>query len=154
MQDRLIDDVIIKELKVIQTKDTDDLNNGWLIDILRATDEVKIDGDSFGQIYLTTANENSIKGFHLHKTKTDHFCVIRGLAKMVLIDNRKGSQTYKQINEIIMGEENFKVVRVPVGVKHAFKNIGNGPVYMLNYMTPAFDVNHPDTITTTEDYDW
>ena len=151
---QLIDGVETKKLKVIQTYDKDKKNNGWLIDILRATDEIKKDKDKFAQIYVTTAYPGMVKGFHWHKTKTDLFCVIVGKAKLVLIDDRENSPTKGMINEFIMGEGNYIVVRVPPYVKHAFKNIGDSIVYMLNYMNPAYDANNLDDYTSEENYKW
>jgi len=145
----LIKGVEVKELKKIITYDKDKKENGWLIDILRATDKIKKDRDKFGQVYMTTAHPGMIKGFHWHKKKVDLFCVIAGTAKLVLVDDRDGSPTKGFVNEFIMGSEGkYIVVRVPPFVKHAFKNIGNDLVYMLNCMNPAYDPDHPD------DYSW
>ena len=77
-EEKLIDGVEVKELQTIQTFDMNKKHNGWLIDILRDTDSIKIDGDNFSQIYVTTAFPECVKGFHWHKTKIDHFCVISG----------------------------------------------------------------------------
>lgn len=152
---KLIDNVKVKKLKKIKTFDTDENENGWLIDILRATDVIKKDKDKFAQMYVTTAYPNAVKGFHLHKIKVDLFCVIAGTAKLVLIDDRKDSPTKGMVNEFIMGDEGeFMVVRVPPYVKHAFKNIGKTLVYILNCMSPAYDPKHPDEYHCKGDYRW
>lgn len=146
---RLIDGVAVKKLEKIITYDSSKVENGWLIDILRATDDIKKDGDKFAQIYVTAAYPKMVKGFHWHKKKVDLFCVVAGTAKLVLVDDRQASPTKGIINEFVMGEDGeFMVVRVPTYVKHAFKNIGSSVACMLNYMAPAYDPKDPD------DYKW
>lgn len=152
--DKLIEGVEIKKLKKIITYDLRNKENGWLIDILRATDKIKKDGNNFAQIYITTAYPGMIKGFHWHKKKVDLFYVVTGTAKLVLIDDRENSTTKGRLNEFIMGEEGENiVVCVPPYVKHGFKNIGKNIVYILNYMNPAHDSNDPDNYHWN-DYKW
>jgi len=148
---KLINGVGIKKLKKIITKDLDGHYNGWLIDVLRGNDKIKSDKKNFSQLYVTTCLPKMIKGFHLHKKKTDHFCVVGGKAKLVLIDNRPYSSTFKIKNEFIIGDDNPMVIRVPPGVKHGFKNIGKTVIYIINYMNPPFDKNDPDTESSKED---
>lgn len=153
--EKLIDGVEVKELKKIMTYDSQKIENGWLIDILRATDDIKKDGDNFSQIYVTVAYPGMVKGFHWHKKKTDMFCVIAGTVKMVLADDRENSPTRGIINEFVMGEKgDYIVVRVPPFVKHAFKNIGKDDAYILNYMNPAYDKDDPDDYTWEGGYEW
>ena len=146
---KLIEGVELKKLKKVITHDMNKKENGWLMDILRATDVIKKDGDKFAQLYITTAYPGMTKGFHWHKKKVDLFCVIVGTAKLVLVDDRDKSPTKGFVNEFIMGNEGeYIVVRVPPFIKHAFKNIGNDLVYMLNCMNPAYDIDDSD------DYSW
>jgi dTDP-4-dehydrorhamnose 3,5-epimerase len=151
---KLINDVVVKRLKKISTKDLDGKYNGWLIDVLRNDDKIKSDGNNFSQLYVTTCLPKMIKGFHLHQKKTDHFCAIGGKIKMVLIDDRQNSSTFGMKNEFIMGDENPIIIRVPPGVKHGFKNVGETMIYLINYMTPSFDKNDPDTKSSKEDVKW
>ena len=152
--ERLIEGVEIKKLKKIITYDSHNKENGWLIDILRATDKIKKDGDKFAQIYVTTAYPGMVKGFHWHKKKVDIFCVIAGTAKLVLIDDRENSPTKGSLNEFVMSEEGeYIVVLVPPYVKHAFKNVGKSIAYILNYMNPAHDPDDPDNYHWN-DYEW
>ncbi|MCK4497211.1 MAG: dTDP-4-dehydrorhamnose 3,5-epimerase family protein [Candidatus Aenigmarchaeota archaeon] len=154
-EQRLIDGIEVKRLEKIKTKDLKGNENGWLVDVLRATDSIKKDGNNFSQIYITTAFPDMVKGFHWHKKKTDIFFVVSGTAKLVLIDGREDSPTKGMVNEFVMGEEGEMIlVLVPPYVKHAFKNIGKDIVYMLNYMNPAFDLNDPDSYHWKGNYEW
>ncbi len=152
--DQLIDGVEVKELKIIQTFDKNKTNNGWLIDILRATDTIKKDGDKFAQLYVTTAYPGMIKGFHWTKKKTYLFFCASSLAKLVIIDDRPNSPTHGYVNEILMGEGNYKVVRIPSSVKRAFKNIGDKLLLMFNCVDVAYSPQDPDILDWDSDYDW
>lgn len=152
--DKLIDGVEIKELKVIQTFNKEKVNNGWLIDILRSTDPIKKDKDRFAQLYMTTAYPGMVKGFHWTKKKTYLFFCATSLAKLVLIDDRHGSPSYGNINEILMGEDNFKVVRIPPLVKRAFKNIGDKLLLMFNCVDIPYTPEDHDIYDWEIDYDW
>jgi len=152
--DRLIDGVEIKELKKITTYDFQKKENGFLIDILRGDDEIKKDGPKLDQIYMTTAFPGKVKGFHWTKKKTYLFCVVIGKAKLVIIDDREDSKTIGMVNEIIIGEDNYKVVRIPPLVKRGFKNIGENMLVMLNIVTPGFDPKDPDILDWKYDYKW
>jgi len=144
-----IEGVELKKMDKIKTYDSFGDENGWLIDILRGTDGIKLDGKNFSQIYITVAYPSKVKGFHWHKTKVDMFFVVKGTIKLVLVDTRKESSTKGYVNEFIMGENGENVmVRVPRYVKHAIKNIGDDNAYILNYMDPGYNPTHPDS------YEW
>ena len=46
----------------------------------------------FGEIYFSTAYPGVIKGWHEHTKMTLNYCVIKGMIKLVLIDNRPKNQ--------------------------------------------------------------
>ena len=48
-----------------------------------------------------------IKGWHEHTKQTQNYCVIKGMIKLVLYDNRKNSETYKELNELFIGDKNY-----------------------------------------------
>jgi dTDP-4-dehydrorhamnose 3,5-epimerase len=147
--EKLIDGVEVKELRRIATYDSDNNENGWLVDILRSEDPIKKDGKNFSQIYVTTAKPGMVKGFHWHKKKVDLFFVVAGTVKLVLVDDRDGSPSIGSVNEFLMGEDGRNIiVRVPQNVKHALKNVGDEMAYVMNYMNPPFDPKDPD------DYAW
>lgn len=148
---RKIEGIEIKKLEKIKTFDLENNENGWLMDILRATDEIK-NNDKFAQIYVTAASPNSVKGFHWYKKKTNYFCVIKGKVKLVVIDKREASPTKGEINEFIMGDENPILVKIPPYLSAAFKNIGKEEALILNCPDTIFDKN--DYFSSKEDYKW
>ncbi len=146
----MIEGVVVKELRVIPDE------RGRLMEILRADDHFFT---KFGQVYLTTAYPGVVKAWHYHKRQWDHFCVVCGMAKVVLYDPREESPTQGEINEFFMGEHNPILVRIPPLVYHGFKNIGQKEVLLINIPTEPYNYEEPDEFRVDPHggvvpYDW
>ena len=146
----LIHGVVVKPLRVVADE------RGRLMEILRRDDPFF---RTFGQAYLTTAYPGVVKAWHCHAKQTDHFCVVRGMAKVVLWDGRRGSPTKGRINEFFIGELNPRLVVIPKMVMHGYKAIGEGETYLINFPTELYNYRKPDEIrlpahTKKIPYDW
>jgi dTDP-4-dehydrorhamnose 3,5-epimerase len=147
---RLIDGVVLKNLKVIPDE------RGWLMEILRADDPFF---SKFGQVYLTVAYPDVVKGWHYHKRQNDHFCCVKGMLKVALYDGREGSPTKGLVNEFFLGEKNPQLVRIPAGVLHGMKGIGTEPAFLVNVTDQVYDYAEPDEYRVAPHggeipYDW
>jgi len=91
----MIDGVMVKQLRVLPDE------RGRLMEILREDDEIYM---RFGQVYLTTGYPGVVKAWHYHKVQFDHFCVVKGMMKVVLYDSRDGSPA-RQRHPLRLGEE-------------------------------------------------
>ena len=131
----LIDGVTVKALRVIPDE------RGMLMEILRNDDPFF---RRFGQAYISMAYPGAVKAWHYHKIQTDHFCVVKGMGKVVLYDGRKGSLTKGRINEFFIGERNPKLVVIPRLVMHGFKAVGHEPAFLLNIPTEVYNYKTPD----------
>ena len=131
----MIDGVQVKDLKLIADE------RGFLMEILRRDDPLF---KQFGQAYVTAAYPGVVKAWHYHTKQTDYFCVLTGMAKIVLYDARDGSPTQGQIAEIFMGEQTRKLLLIPPHVYHGFKNIGQELCLILNLPTELYDYTQPD----------
>jgi dTDP-4-dehydrorhamnose 3,5-epimerase len=131
----MIKDVATKALKVIPDE------RGFLMEILREDDPLF---ERFGQAYLTVAYPGVVKGWHYHKVQKDYFTVVKGMAKVVLYDNREGSPTKGEVNEFFLGEKNPTLLVIPPLVVHGIKGIGVEPAYLLNIPTRKYDYANPD----------
>ena len=85
-----------------------------------------------------------VKGWHYHRKQTDHFVFVKGMAKVVLYDNREGSKTRGEINEFFMGEQNPILLVIPPFVLHGMKGIGTEPAYLVNTPTEHYVYDDPD----------
>jgi len=131
----MIEGVATKKLKVIPDE------RGFLMEVFRRDDDFF---ERFGQAYVTVVYPGVVKGWHYHRTQTDHFCVLKGMGKVVLYDGREGSPTRGEVNEFFMGERQPILLRIPVGVAHGFKGIGTEPAYLLNIPNEPYDYDEPD----------
>ena len=131
----MIDGVVVKQLKVIPDE------RGRLMEILRCDDEMF---GKFGQVYLTTGYPGVVKAWHYHKVQTDHFCVVKGMMKVVLYDSRDGSPTKGEVNEFFMGEHRPILLRIPFLVYHGFKTVSLEEALLINIPTEAYTYAEPD----------
>jgi len=131
----MIEGVKIKKLKVIPDE------RGRLMEMLRSDDEVF---EKFGQVYLTTTLPGAVKAWHYHKTQNDNFVCVKGMAKVVLFDGRKGSKTKGDINEFFIGEHNQVLLRIPRMVFHGFKCISEHECFIINCPTEKYNYKTPD----------
>ena len=131
----MINGVKIKEL----VTHCDD--RGYFREVLRDDDNLL---KRFGQTSVTETYPGIIKAFHWHKKQDDLWYVAKGMAKVVLYDMRKDSETYKQTQIIYAGEENSVLILIPSGVAHGYMVIGNKPVLLFYHTTESYDPNEPD----------
>ena len=106
--------------------------------------------DRFGEIYFSCTHPGAIKAWHLHKKMTLNYAVIYGELKFVLYDDRQGSPTQGEIQEIFLSPENYCMVTVPPLIWNGFKGIGVNTTIVANCATLAHD---PDEIERREPFD-
>jgi dTDP-4-dehydrorhamnose 3,5-epimerase len=128
----MINDVEITILKNICDE------RGRIMHMLKSTDS---NFEKFGEIYFSTAYPGVVKGWHEHTKMTLNYAVIKGMIKLVLIDNRKESSTYKEIQEIYIGENNYVLVKIPPKIINGFKNITNDECIVANCSSIPHDKN-------------
>ncbi len=124
-----MEDQKTKSCKRVVTRDHEGKENGWLLEIASTHDQFT--ENMAGQVYLSVAKPKTVKGFHLHKKKTNHFTCIKGNVKLVVWDGTK-------YHEYLMGEDNFITVKVKPGEPAAFYNPGDEDAYIINCCFPAY----------------
>ena len=113
--------------------------------------------EEFGEIYFSWVYPDVIKGWHLHKQMALNYAVPIGMIKLVLYDNRDNSPTKGELMELFIGEDNYVLVHVPVGIVNGFKGVGTKPAMVANCATIP---HNPDEIVRidpsdkTIPYDW
>jgi dTDP-4-dehydrorhamnose 3,5-epimerase len=115
--------------------------------------------ERFGQVYVTAVYPGVVKGWHYHKIQTDHFVCVSGMAKVVLYDGREGSPTRGEVNEVFMGHQRPRLLKIPPGVLHGFKGIGQEVTIIVNVPTELYNYQQPDEYrlpahTDQVPYDW
>ena len=91
----------------------------------------------FGEIYFSTVNPGAVKGWHIHRQMTLNYACVSGLVKLVLYDDRAGSPTRGQLQELFVGDSNYVLVRIPPMVWNGVKGLGSAPAMIANCASHA-----------------
>ncbi|OGL72716.1 dTDP-4-dehydrorhamnose 3,5-epimerase [Candidatus Uhrbacteria bacterium RIFCSPHIGHO2_12_FULL_57_11] len=119
----MIHDVLVQPLrKIVDAR-------GRVMHMMKSTDP---HFEKFGEIYFSTAYPGIIKGWHVHSLMTINYAVVKGTIQLVLYDQRPDSSTRGEVQEIIMGDHNYVLVRVPPGVVNGFRVIGTEEAIVAN----------------------
>ncbi|MEE9166914.1 MAG: dTDP-4-dehydrorhamnose 3,5-epimerase family protein [Candidatus Neomarinimicrobiota bacterium] len=129
---------------------------GFLMEVLREDNGLL---RKFGQTTFTVAYKDTIKAFHWHRKQDDIWFVATGKAVVVLHDLRKDSPTRGVTQIIRAGENDYKLILIPVGVAHGYKVVSKEPVLLFYHSTHAYNREHPDEERipwndSTIDFDW
>jgi dTDP-4-dehydrorhamnose 3,5-epimerase len=111
----------------------------------------------FGEIYFSIIYPGVIKGWHLHSRMTINYAVVDGNIKLVLFDQRPDSPTRNQIQEIVFGQIDYQLVRVPPGVVNGFTAVGGTRAIVANCASIPHDpgeITRIDPFTPSIPYDW
>ena len=144
----MIDGVSIKQLKKIPDE------RGCIFHMLRNDDPVF---EKFGEIYFSKVYPGVIKAWHIHTKMILNYAVVSGMIKLVLYDDRKNSKTKGELMEIFLGDENYSLVKIPVGVWNGFKGIGTKEAIVANCASMPHDpdeIKRKDPFTKDIPYDW
>jgi UDP-2-acetamido-2,6-beta-L-arabino-hexul-4-ose reductase len=127
-------------MKGIQVQDLDKKSDerGWLIEMLG--DELHEENKPFGQIHVSVAYPGKVRGNHYHQRKTEWFSVPNGNGLLLLKDLATGEE-----EEVLMGENALKTVKITPGIVHAIKNNGTNDMVLIVYTDETFDPADPDT---------
>lgn len=106
--------------------------------------------EGFGEIYFSTVYPGAVKGWHLHKRMTLNYAVVSGTIKLVLFDDRAESPTKGELNELLIGDNNYSLVSIPPYVWNGFKGVGVTPSILANCATEPHD---PDEIQRLDPFD-
>ena len=144
----MIDGVVVRPLRRIPDE------RGFIMHMLRSDDP---EFEQFGEIYFSTAYPGAVKAWHLHKDMTLNYAVVVGMVKLVLYDDREGSPTRGEVQEIFIGRENYHLVKVPPGLWNGFKAIGTEMAILANCATIPHDTTEIIRIPPSDSsipYDW
>ena len=83
--------------------------------------------------YKSSTEPGVARGPHEHVDQADLFCFIGpSNFKLRMWDNRSDSKTFNHVMTLVVGEDNPKSVLVPLGVVHAYQNVGEVPGIVIN----------------------
>lgn len=121
----LIHDVVVRSV----AKYVDD--RGWLAEIFRVDEVPEEFRPAMG--YMSATQPGVARGPHEHVHQADLFSFLGpSNFKVYLWDRREGSPTFGVRQVVFGGEDAPKLVLIPAGVVHAYRNIGVVPGVVIN----------------------
>ncbi len=144
----MIHDVIVTPLRKIPDE------RGTVMHMLRNDSPVF---RAFGEIYFSTVYPGVIKAWHIHREMTLNYAVPHGRIKMVLYDDREGSPTRGEVQQIFLGADNYALVTVPPLVWNGFKGMGTDVAIVANCASIPHDpaeIDRLDPFDSSIPYDW
>lgn len=127
---------------------------GAILHMLRADSE---GFEAFGEVYFSLVYPGVVKGWHLHHRMTLNYAVPVGMIKLVCFDDREGSPTRGESQEVHLGELNYALVTIPPLVWNGFKGVGSSPALVANCATIPHDpseIERRDPFDSGIPYDW
>lgn len=144
----MIEGVVVTPLRQIADE------RGKVMHMLRADSPVF---RSFGEIYFSTVNPGAIKGWSLHKRMVLNYAVPHGCIKFALYDGNPESKSCGQVQELILGPDNYCLVTVPPMVWTGFKGMSAEAAIVANCASIPHDpdeIERKSPFDTSIPYDW
>ncbi len=144
----MIDGVLVHPLRQIPDE------RGKVMHMLRSDDP---HFERFGEIYFSVVYPGAVKAWHRYGRMTRNYAVPKGMIRLVLYDDRQGSPTRGEIQEVFVGECSYLLVRIPPGVWSGFQGLGVEPALVADCATHPHDPGDVERASPTDDrvpYDW
>lgn len=130
-------------------------SRGTVMHMLRA-DAPHFQG--FGEVYFSCVNPGSVRAWTCHDRMVRNYAVPHGRVRVVLFDDRPGSATEGQVQEVELGPEGaYSLLVIPPLVWSGTKGLAETPSIVANCATLPHD---PDEIRRRDQndpaipYDW
>jgi dTDP-4-dehydrorhamnose 3,5-epimerase len=137
----------ITDVKLVSLEMHQD-DRGYLYEIIHANDSFL---PQFGQVYLVgDPVRNTIRAFHKHTELFDYFSIIHGRAKFVLIDDRKESSTYKEIDTFVLSDRKPELLVVPPGIFHGWMSLEYDTI-LISTASHLYNHDKPDEVRISPD---
>ncbi len=127
---------LLERLKIIDREVLHD-NRGWFLKVINGKEENL--PNYTGEIYLTCAKKNQIKGGHYHEKANEWFTLVLGTCNLHLYDLESNETCIIPLDSV-----NPKSIYVPCGIAHTFVNTGKDDFLLLAYSDLLYDPS--DTI--------
>ncbi|HLQ32139.1 MAG TPA: dTDP-4-dehydrorhamnose 3,5-epimerase family protein [Chloroflexota bacterium] len=127
---------------------------GTIMHMLKRTDP---HFKEFGEIYFSTIYNGVVKGWHKHREMTLNYACVFGRIKLVLYDEREGSASAGQCQEIFLGPDHYSLAVVPPGVWSGFKGMSEPFAIVANCCTHPHDPSLSTRLDPFDNhipYDW
>jgi len=135
----MLDGIKIKDL----IKNVDE--RGFFSELMREDWKNLLQGDNIIQFNLSYNYPAIVKAWHRHlRGQVDYFICIEGSIKVCAYDDREDSETYGELDEIVLSSERLRVARIPGILWHGYKTIGTQSIKLLYGVNKLYNYDDPD----------
>ena len=106
------------------------------MDLMKSTDP---HFTKFGEIYFSCAYPGAIKAWHIHQSMTLNNVVVSGRARLMMYDSRPESPTNGEVQEVLLGDDNYCLVQIPPGIVNGYQVYGDETVILANCASEPHD---------------
>lgn len=146
MVNRIIDDVKITPLKIIEVP------NG---DVLHAMKASENSYDSFGEAYFSIIEFQAIKAWKRHHKMILNLIVPIGEVRFVLFDNRANHSSNGVFQQVVLSREYYYRLTIPPMIWVGFQGMHLNDSIILNIANIEHQASEVDKKEINEiDYDW
>ena len=103
------------------------------------------------EVYLVgTDSKGVIRAFHKHEKLWHYIFISHGSAKFVLVDDRKDSPTYKEINTFVLTGSKPNLLVVPPEIFHGWMSLEDD-TQLVSTANEVYKSDSPDKIIIPQD---
>jgi len=118
---------------------------GFFVEIMRDDWDDFLEEEKVVQSNLLMNYPGIIRAWHRHdRGQVDYWIVLKGAIKVCVYDDREGSETRGQLDELVASAERLQVVRIPGHYWHGIKTVGNEPALTLYLVSRLYNYDNPD----------
>ncbi len=118
---------------------------GFFAEILRQDWRDLLGEDTIVQANLSYSYPGMIRAWHRHnRGQVDYFIVLEGSLKICAYDDKEGSPTRGQLDELVTSEEKLQVARIPGHYWHGTKTLGDNASLTVYCVNRLYDAKNPD----------
>ena len=123
-------------------------DRGYLFEVVHGSDPFV---QQFGQVYVVGDRiERIVRAFHKHEELHDWFCIVKGSAKFVLVDDRPNSPTYQKVDMLVGSERSSSLIVVPPGIYHGWMSLQPDTI-MVSTASHEYNREKPDEFRVPPD---
>lgn len=112
----------------------------------------------FGECYFSEVLPGAVKAWKRHRAQTQNLAVPVGRIRLVVYDDRDGSETQGRLQVMELGRPDaYRRVTIPPGLWYGFECIGDVPALLANCADLPHDPLESETRPMSEPaipYDW
>ena len=119
---------------------------GYFAELIREDWRDFLGDDHIVQLNLAYSYPGIIRAWHRHnKGQNDYFACVNGSVKVCAYDDREGSLTKGEVDEIVInGRERLQIARIVGTCWHGYKVVSAEPATVLYGVSKLYDLKEPD----------